>query len=114
MTRRYTLPWPPSVNASIRGGHYLSKATRDFREVVQGVVWCAKYGEPFYGRLEVRIIVVPPDKRKRDLDNLIKAPLDAMQLAGAFVDDSQIDILHVERVASEKTGKLLVEVNELK
>ena len=31
-----------------------------------------------------------PDKRVRDLDNLLKAPLDALTRAGFWVDDSQI------------------------
>jgi crossover junction endodeoxyribonuclease RusA len=49
------------------------------------------------GRLEVRVTVCPPDNRRRDLDNVQKALLDALAKAGAYHDDSQIDRLVIER-----------------
>lgn len=48
-------------------------------------------------RLTVALVAYPPDRRARDLDNILKAALDALQHAQAFDDDSQIDRLIVDR-----------------
>ncbi|MCK6431104.1 MAG: RusA family crossover junction endodeoxyribonuclease [Burkholderiaceae bacterium] len=62
-------------------------------------------------RLDVQIVVQPPDRRRRDLDNILKAPLDAMQAAGVYADDSQIDRLLIERGAVVRDGRLLVRIH---
>ncbi len=54
------------------------------------------------------IWVSPPDKRKRDLDNLVKATQDALQEAGCYENDCQIFGLHVERGEIIKGGKVRV------
>lgn len=60
-------------------------------------------------RLRVELLVTPPDKRLRDLDNLLKATLDAMQKAAVYDDDSQIDELIVRRQPVRKgEGELCV------
>ena len=48
-------------------------------------------------RLTVAVVAYPPDRRARDLDNILKAALDALQHARAYEDDSQIDRLIVDR-----------------
>ena len=50
-----------------------------------------------FDRLHVEIIFYPPDKRLRDLDNYLKALLDAITLTGFWTDDSIIDQLVVFR-----------------
>jgi crossover junction endodeoxyribonuclease RusA len=47
--------------------------------------------------LRVEIEAWPPDKRKRDLDNILKSLLDALTYAGIWEDDSQIDDLRIYR-----------------
>jgi crossover junction endodeoxyribonuclease RusA len=37
-----------------------------------------------------------PDNRRRDLDNLLKPLLDAMEHAGVYVNDSQVHDLHIK------------------
>jgi len=66
------------------------------------------------GRLEVHVTVCPPDSRRRDLDNVQKALLDALAKGGAYRDDSQIDRLVVERGPVTPGGKVLVELTEIK
>jgi crossover junction endodeoxyribonuclease RusA len=56
--------------------------------------------------------VHPPDRRRRDLDNILKALLDALQYGGAYQDDSQIDSLQVVRSKSVPGGKVMVLVSE--
>ena len=60
----------------------------------------------FAGRLALRMNAVFPDHIERDLDNLLKATLDALQAAGAFRNDSQIKLLIVEQDRVEKPGWL--------
>ena len=54
-----------------------------------------------------------PDKRRRDLDNITKALLDALSHANMFEDDEQIDDLHLIRMGVEKPGRVEVTVEEI-
>ena len=60
------------------------------------------------GKLAMFIIAFPPDKRKRDLDNLVKATQDALQHAGCYENDCDIDGLRVDRGDIIKGGKIKV------
>ena len=112
------LPWPPSMN------HYwrrvgprtlISREGRTFRTSV-----CALLGgggprkPPAGGRIALTMDAFPPDRRRRDLDNLIKATADALQHAGVYEDDSQIDILLVCRREPDRPhGHIEICVEEL-
>ncbi len=111
-----TLPWAPTNNSYWRriaaGRTILSKKAREFRQDVQEYVsqhnfGCAK------GRLRVSIEAFPPDKRKRDLDNLPKGILDALVHAGVIEDDGDIDHLEVIRRLGTKGGMIRVFINEI-
>lgn len=98
---RIVLPWPPTVNHSSgptqTGGRYLTPEHKAFRNEV--ALRAVAASSPNFGnaRLAVEIHLTPPDKRKFDLDNRLKAVLDALQLCGVYDDDSQIDDLRVVR-----------------
>lgn len=62
-------------------------------------------------RLSMLIDAYPPDKRRRDLDNIFKSCLDSLQHAGVYPDDSQIDDLRITRNAS-RAGKIIVQISE--
>jgi Holliday junction resolvase RusA-like endonuclease len=49
------------------------------------------------GRLGVTILLHPPDYRDRDIDNLVKPMLDALEKAGVYENDSQVDAIAVVR-----------------
>lgn len=104
------LPFPPSVNHLWRRvGHrtLLSRGGRTFRRAVHAAL--AERGvRPIAGRLAVTIDVHPPDRRRRDLDNALKALLDALQHGGAYHDDAQIDDLHIRRGACVPGGRVCV------
>lgn len=110
-----TLPWPPSVNHYYRrvgNATLISKEGRRYRKRVAGEVLLA--GSPrVEGRLAVRIVASPPDLRRRDLDNLQKALLDALQHAGVYGDDSQFDRITVERAEAREGGRVVVELSEM-
>ena len=54
----------------------------------------------------------PPDRRRRDLDNLQKPTLDALQHAGIYEDDSQIDLLVTQRCEVVPGGRLEIRLDE--
>lgn len=114
----YALPYPPTVNtywrhvvcpgrgkSSVRV--LISKAGRAYRKFVRVAVGRV---EPISGRLHVVLRVHPPDRRKRDLDNLPKALLDALEHAGVYDDDSQIDWLEVKRESVMSGGCVFVTI----
>ena len=111
-----SLPWPPSNNTYWRhvGARVLlSQRGREYRVLVGQQVlvqWPRGIPRPMSGRLSLTIVTFQPDKRVRDLDNLPKAVQDALQHAGVFEDDGQIDTLHVFRGPSERPGALQVTI----
>lgn len=110
-----TLPYPPSVNKYWRmggNGVFISAQGRGFRQAVVRIL-SAKNHKTLGERLRVEIEVYPPDKRKRDLDNVLKALLDALQSAQIFEDDEQIDHLVVRRSKVIEGGKIIVSVKEI-
>ncbi|MBB7296097.1 RusA family crossover junction endodeoxyribonuclease, partial [Escherichia coli] len=62
------------------------------------------------GRLAIRIIAELPDKRRRDLDNILKAPLDALTHAGLLIDDEQFDEINIVRGLPVCGGRLGVSI----
>ena len=109
------LPFPPSVNHLWRRvgcRTLLSREGRAYRQRVQKLL--AMPGRmPIEGRLAVTIEVHPPDRRRRDLDNLQKALLDSVGHAGVYRDDSQIDDLHIRRRECVPGGRVRVRVEPL-
>ena len=109
------LPYPPSLNRyyrSVGGKVLISAAGRQYRRAVQMALF-GLVRQPLTGRLSVTILVSPPDKRKRDLDNTQKSLLDSMQHAGVYADDSQIDHLYIRRCPVVAGGAVKVFVQEV-
>ena len=111
------LPYPPSVNRAwrmVNGRMLLSRQGRAYRKEV-----CALLGgngprkPPSGGRIALCMDAFPPDKRRRDLDNIQKPVLDALEHAGVYEDDSQIDLLITRRRQRTDGGRLHVRVEEL-
>lgn len=96
------LPWPPSLNnlyATVNGRRVLTKDGRLYRWAVQQEVNKIKPPKFETERLSVQIDAFPPDRRKRDLDNMLKCALDGLTGAGLWEDDSQIDHLSIRRLS---------------
>jgi len=109
------LPWPPTSNTYWRRNgsrYFISKRGQDYREYVKKVFY------PYVGlfvaedKLKVAIDAFPPDKRKRDLDNLFKSVLDSIQASGLYVDDNQIDELSIRRMPWNE-DKIVVSISRL-
>ena len=108
-----TLPlWPPTTNTiyrNVRGRTLMAARARQFYS--DGSKLIRSRGVMLTGRLGVRISLHPPNKRRFDVDNRIKAILDLMTKSGIWEDDSQVDHLVVTRKDIEpKTGKIVIEI----
>lgn len=111
-----TLPWPPSVNAMWRtptkgplaGRTMLSEDGRKYRKAVADAMLIQR-PRPFGAqRVAVDIEARLPDRRRRDMDNLAKGPLDALTHAGLWDDDCQVDDLRVWRSSTPHAGGALI------
>jgi len=110
-----TLPYPPSVNHywGMKGmRRFVGKKGMEFRKEVSERVAEAGY-QPMTGKIAVFVALYPPDRRTRDLDNVTKALLDALQHAGCFEDDSDIDDLHLIRQEVQKGGSCTVVITPI-
>lgn len=113
-----TLPPPPSINhyyRAVRGRIFINKHGLEYREVVNRVVHRLNpNAKPLRKRLTVAIRYCPADRRRRDLDNVLKPLLDALQKAGVFKDDEQIDDLRIHRGPVVPGGRVEIQLWENK
>lgn len=101
---RFTFPWPPTVNSYYRrvgGKTIISAEGRAFRQTVAAHV-IADGTVRKNGTITCRIPLVAiyawrPDRRRYDVDNLLKSLLDACTKARIWHDDGLIDGLTIRR-----------------
>ena len=107
------LPWPPSINSmyrSVHGRNILSAKARKYKKQCDDLFKDEQVQFPKPERVALEIIVHPPDRRRRDISNLIKIVEDALP---CFEDDCQVDDLHAQRadLDPEKNGFISVKVS---
>ena len=68
--------------------------------------------EQMPGRLAVEIHAFPPDRRRRDLDNIQKSLLDSIEHAGVIEDDSNVDYLLTIRKRIVQDGNVTVHIRQ--
>lgn len=124
------LPFPPSVNhykkigrtvVTKKGKSYQARINSPETKLFYYEVWLRirsvkavkRILEPIATLLSVTIYAYPPDKRKRDIDNLAKPVLDSLQKGGLIADDNQISRLVIERCAMIPQGQTIVRIEEL-
>lgn len=110
------LPFPPSANTYYRHsqhGMYLSKQGRAYKTAVAEHVASLGLSDALQGRLNVFVSLSSPTKRAYDVDNRIKPLFDALQDAGVFDDDGQIDSFTVSRQEPRKGGSCHVAIMEI-
>ena len=66
----------------------------------------------YIARLAVKVEVYPPDRRRRDIDNVQKPILDALEKGQAYEDDSQIDLLISQRCNLVRGGAVVVRATD--
>ncbi|WP_318393546.1 RusA family crossover junction endodeoxyribonuclease [Enterobacter sp.] len=103
---KLVMPFPPTVNTYWRapnrgplaGRHLISAKGRTYQSdacaaIIEQLRCLPK---PSSAPAAVEIILFPPDARRRDLDNYIKALFDSLTHAGVWEDDSQVKRMQVE------------------
>lgn len=103
------LPFPPTVNTYwrfTRSGVLISASGRMFRANAIGAVieQLKRMPKPMTGPVRITLELSPPDNRRRDLDNYLKAIFDSLTHAGVWKDDSQIKKMNIEWADVVKGG----------
>ena len=109
----FDLPWPPSVNNYYRhvGPRVLiSRAGRKYRTMAVSRLGGLK---KLSGSVSLSLECYPPDRRRRDLDNLLKCLQDSITAAGVLDDDSQIRRLQMEMLEPIEGGLVHVRLETL-
>ncbi|EDW4548815.1 RusA family crossover junction endodeoxyribonuclease [Salmonella enterica subsp. salamae] len=119
---KLTLPFPPSVNTywrspnkgPLKGRHMVSVSGRKYQsEACAAVIeQLRRLPKPSTALAAVEIILYPPDKRIRDLDNYNKALFDALTHAGVWEDDSQVRRMVVEWGPVIPKGKVEITITK--
>ena len=66
------------------------------------------------GDIELHVQLYPPDRRRRDIDNVLKVLLDTLTIAKLYEDDSQVKRLAVEKLEPLiPEGKIVIGVKEI-
>ena len=115
-TVRYELPYPPSVNNYWHTSgkrRYISPAGKKFTEDVAKNVYEQGYKRFGNKSLGISVMIHPRSKRIFDLDNTLKAILDALMKAGCYDDDSQFEYIEIARGAAKDGGAAVVHIYEL-
>ncbi|WP_263056420.1 RusA family crossover junction endodeoxyribonuclease [Pantoea agglomerans] len=114
---KLTLPFPPSVNTywrNTRQGVLISASGRCFRSNSLAAVLEQLKRRPqlITVNVQVSVLLLPPDKRQRDLDNYLKALFDSLTHPCIWGDDKQIKRFAVEWGPVTKGGKSEVVISE--
>jgi crossover junction endodeoxyribonuclease RusA len=123
--QRFVLPWPPSVNhywritppiyskrtrKHIKASIRVSSEGLKYRKTIIQLLRVQSYKPLGAARIGIFVYAYPPDNRKRDLDNILKSLLDALQKAAIYDDDSQIDDIQVVRGEKIKAGQVDLQI----
>lgn len=124
------LPWPPSVNSYKKVGRLITtkngklyqtrintQETKEFYYYVWLKIRSLKATKriemPLGSTISMRVDAHPPDDKKRDIDNILKALFDSLVKGGLLQDDSQISRLFIERCSIIDKGQVIVRIEEL-
>jgi len=112
----YTLPMPPSINATYRSGlgnrWYKAPSARSWESLAWGEIMASSRLKTILGGVSVEITMYC--KRDRDIDNGIKIVLDLLEKAKVIKNDRQVVSLYVYKKHDPESPRCEVEVTELR
>lgn len=104
---------PPSINnywiKGLNKTNRLSLRALHFNAVMKRFINPCGYG----GKVQVDIQFAPPDRKIRDIDNIVKPIFDSLSKCGLILDDKQVEKLTVERLPVRSGGELTVYVRKI-
>jgi len=106
----FELSYPPSVNTYWRRvgpRTIVSRKGRAYQEQVAALIKHSQLDLHLDCALSISVDIYPPDGRRRDIDNVTKALLDAMCKAGVYKDDSLIKRLQLEMYKPHRPDGLI-------
>ncbi|MCL7938812.1 RusA family crossover junction endodeoxyribonuclease [Halomonas sp. ATCH28] len=102
------MPWPPSTNSIWRNvgkRTLLSKEARVYRNRARGELLAqGAANTKLAGRVAVEVMLYPHNARAFDIDNKLKALLDALTYSRVWLDDGQVDEILVRRAEEHRDG----------
>ncbi|XUA20697.1 RusA family crossover junction endodeoxyribonuclease [Citrobacter sp. OP27] len=118
---KLVLPFPPSVNTyyrapnkgALKGKHLISEQGRKYKKAVYASVVTQYGGIPkaITCDVEVEIVLYPPSRQRRDLDNYNKALFDALTNSRVWEDDQQVKRMRIEWGPVVKQGKVEITIS---
>ena len=113
---KFYIPYPPSVNHlyDFRGRtKFIGEKGKLFFSEVSELAMYWKIQKRISCQIKMDIKVFLPDKRKRDIDNVLKATFDSLQKSNIIEDDRLICQLMIEKVGIDrKKPRLEIEIAE--
>lgn len=105
------IPPPPSVNHAFRNvrgvGRVKTDAYKSWRKLAASLIWAAVRADQRIGG-QIIVGIDLPSKTRGDIDNRIKAILDALVDSGRIDDDRNVVELHVGRSRDADTALVVV------
>jgi crossover junction endodeoxyribonuclease RusA len=112
-TLELSLPFPPSVNSLWRvgrsGGMYRSPKYAEWRKSALWEVTAQVRTRKIKGEYKLTVHVVRPDKRHRDLDNIIKALSDILESSGVIENDKLCQHLEMKWVKDGPPCRVIIQ-----
>ena len=126
MNMPLNLSWPPSVNHYWRhvlmkkknGEAYvkdlISAEGRKYKRTIGQEVLAQCHGDmrTLEGRIRMAVVLYAPDRRSYDIDNRLKALLDALVDAHVMRNDNQVDEITIKRGPVVSGGMVRVWLQE--
>lgn len=107
------LPFPPSTNSLFAGKDRRRKSERYKAWIAEAfpLVQREVRGQRISGPWSIELRAVRPDRRKRDIDNLLKATIDLMVSCGVVGDDSEMQSVYASWVPGKPEKPPVVSVH---
>ena len=116
--RRITIPWDELVSVNKRKGGMVGKLSKEYRsklaamrETVEHAATEARWST-LTGPVRLDVEFYPPDRRRRDVSNLLKALEDSMT-GPIYEDDAQIVEMHVFKMPVSSNPRAVVTVTAI-
>jgi crossover junction endodeoxyribonuclease RusA len=110
VTIQLSIPYPPSANRLWVRARVGMRKSDAYTAWISEAAWSIKSQRPgkISGPYKISIHASRPDKRVRDLDNILKPISDALQVAGVIANDSDCEMLTARWVTGGGQGVMVM------